>query len=101
MLFRSQLLRLHRPEPEREQEIEARHADDAAGDHHRPEDDLLAEIELAGRWVHAFRENPAALHDPLPVIAVGEVVRDPDHQHDDHAEHERKRREVMQQLGEG
>src|SRR5690625_1732942 len=64
-------------------------------DDHRPEEDLLAGIELSGRHMSLAAEDAASLQKPDEVMTVGDVVPDPEHQHQQQAKGEGKRQVVV------
>src|SRR5882724_13688462 len=46
----------------------------------------------------AFEQDAAALLEPFQIELAGNVILDPDQEHDDQAEHERERQVVMREL---
>src|SRR3546814_20812973 len=58
-------------------------------------EDLLPGIELPGRRMRAFREHAAALGEPDYVVAVQNVLPDPEHGDHDDADHEAEGEEVV------
>ena len=62
--------------------------DRCAEDDNRPEHDFLASVELARRRVRALREQPPALQHPAQVNQAGNVVPDPEQEHQNQRKHE-------------
>src|SRR5882757_4884343 len=82
-----------------EQQEPAGHRHQRSADDHDPENALLASVEAPGRRMLAFGQDATALLEPLQIDLPGNVILDPDQEHDDEAEHERERQIIMGEFG--
>src|SRR5882724_1830183 len=84
-----------------EQQEPAGHRHQRSADDHDPENAFLAGVEAPGWRMLAFGQDATALLEPLQIDLAGNVILDPDQEHDDEAEHERERQIVMGVFGVG